>query len=143
MAITYHVHPKVKYYNHVLFIHKSYLLKNKNNTTKCRGSAYLGWSVRAGVLPLVQLVPALHQLDDHGVAKVYQLEARDVCSTVHEALQVDVLKTLQGNKGTEWSWAGSMIERTKKVQVKLSTLTVDARTLALLILENFSQWRWT
>lgn len=55
---------------------------------------YLGWGVRARVLPLIQLVPALHQFDDHGVAEVNQLEARHVGSSVHEAFQVDVLKTL-------------------------------------------------
>lgn len=61
----------------------------------CVCAAYLWRGVRARVLPLVQLVPALHQLDDHGVAEVDQLEARDVGAAVHEALQVDVLKTLQ------------------------------------------------
>lgn len=60
--------------------------------------AYLWRCVRARVLPLVQLVPALHQLDDHGVAEVDQLEARDVGAAVHEALQVDVLETLQGKR---------------------------------------------
>lgn len=56
---------------------------------------YLRWSVRSWVLPLIQLVPALHQFDDHGVAEVDQLEACNVGSTMHEALQVDVLKTLE------------------------------------------------
>lgn len=66
---------------------------------RCRVSpAYLGRGVRARVLPLIQLVPALHQFDDHGVAEVDQLEACDVGSTMHEALQVDVLKTLQGER---------------------------------------------
>lgn len=69
-----------------------------------RGGGYLGRGVRARVLPLIQLVPALHQFDDHGVAEVNQLETRDVGSTVHEALQVDVLKTLQGRHRKDgWS----------------------------------------
>lgn len=55
---------------------------------------YLWRCIRARVLPLVKLVPALHQFDDHGVAEVDQLEACDVGAAVHEALQVDVLETL-------------------------------------------------
>lgn len=78
----------------------------------CVRAVYLWRGVRARVLPLVQLVPALHQLDDHGVAEVDQLEARDVGAAVHEALQVDVLKTLQqvgargGGGGGVREWGG-------------------------------------
>lgn len=69
--------------------------------TRHKELPYLGWGVRARVLPLIQLVPALHQLDDHGVAEVDQLEACDVGAAVHEALQVDVFKTLQGQRERE------------------------------------------
>ncbi len=66
---------------------------------------HLGWGIRAGILPLIQLVPALHQFDDHGVAEIDKLKACDIGSAMHETLQVDVLKTLQGQHGKEWSWA--------------------------------------
>lgn len=59
---------------------------------------YLGRGVGARVLPLIQLVPALHQFDDHGVAEVDQLEARHVGAAVHEALQIDVFETLEGKQ---------------------------------------------
>lgn len=74
------------------------------------GGGYLGRGVRARVLPLIQLVPALHQFDDHGVAEVDQLETCDVGSAVHEALQVDVLKTLRGRQRRERSWMELMSE---------------------------------
>lgn len=57
---------------------------------------YLGRRIGSRVLPLVQLVPALHQFDDHGIAEVHQLEARHVGTTMHEALQIDVLEALEG-----------------------------------------------
>lgn len=63
---------------------------------------YLWGAVGAWVLPLVQLVPALHQLDNHGVAEVHQLKARHVGPSMHEALQVDVLKPLE----REWGEGG-------------------------------------
>jgi len=59
---------------------------------------YLGWGVRAWVFPLIQLIPTLHQFDDHRVAEVDQLEACHVSSTMHEAFQVDVLKALEGQQ---------------------------------------------
>lgn len=43
----------------------------------------------------------MHQLDDHGVAEVHQLEPGDVGATVHEALEVDVLKALQAQPDME------------------------------------------
>jgi hypothetical protein len=61
--------------------------------------AYFGRGVGAGVLALVQFVPALHQLDDHGVAEVHQLESRHVGPAVHETLQVNVLKALVVERG--------------------------------------------
>lgn len=60
---------------------------------------HLGRGVRARVLPLIQFIPALHQFDDHWVAEVDQLEARHVCAAMHEAFQVDVFKTLEGQEG--------------------------------------------
>ena len=59
---------------------------------------YLWRGVRAWVLPLIQLVPALHQFDDHGVAEVDELEACHVGTAVHEALEVDILETLEGQQ---------------------------------------------
>lgn len=61
---------------------------------------HLGRGVRARVLPLIQFIPALHQFDDHWVAEVDQLEARHVCAAMHEAFQVDVFKTLEGQEVT-------------------------------------------
>lgn len=47
---------------------------------------YLGRHVRAGVLSLVQLVPALHEFNNHGIAKVHQLKACHIGSPMHETL---------------------------------------------------------
>lgn len=71
-------------------------IQGREDETAC--VFHLWWAFRSRVLSLIQLVPALHQFDDHGVAEVDQLEACDVGSTMHEALQVDVLKTLQGER---------------------------------------------
>lgn len=67
---------------------------------RCRVSpAYLGRGVRARVLPLIQLVPALHQFNNDWPAEVHQLETSHIGPAMHEPLQRYVLKTLrQGEK---------------------------------------------
>lgn len=69
------------------------LLKRLCGTQKCTSD--LRRAFRPRVFSLIQLVPALHQFNHDGPAKVHQLETRHVGSAVHEPLQRNVLKTLK------------------------------------------------
>ncbi len=55
---------------------------------------YLRRNVRAGIFALVQLVPSLHEFNNHGIAEVHQLKACHIGSPMHETLQINVLKAL-------------------------------------------------
>lgn len=71
-----------------------YILAGSGTSEAWHEWVYLGGDIWAGVLSLVQLVPALQEFNYHGIAEVHQLKACHVCSAMHETLQIDVLETL-------------------------------------------------
>ena len=81
-------------------IHPNVTLCNTALVGSLLPCAYFWGAFRPWVLPLVQLVPALHQLDNHWPAEVHQLKPGHVGSAMHKPLQRYVLKALRETEGT-------------------------------------------
>ena len=71
------------------------LLQCAGRVQRQPAGAYFWGAFGPGVLSLVQLVPALHQFNNHGLAEVHQLKPSHIGPAMHKPLQRYVFKALR------------------------------------------------